>query len=31
VALKEEVHHAMGEIFGEHEILHVYFTDLVMQ
>jgi flagellar FliL protein len=30
-ALKAEIHHAMGEIFGEHEVLNVYFTDLVMQ
>lgn len=30
-ALKAELHHAMGEILGEHEVLNVYFTDLVMQ
>ena len=30
-ALKEEIHHAMAEILGEHEVLNVYFTDLVMQ
>jgi flagellar basal body-associated protein FliL len=29
--LKEEIHHAMGEILGEHEVLGVYFTDMVMQ
>jgi flagellar basal body-associated protein FliL len=29
--LKTELHAAMGEIFGEHEVLAVYFTDLVMQ
>jgi flagellar FliL protein len=29
--LKEDLHAAMAEIFGEHEVLHVYFTDLVMQ
>lgn len=29
--LKEEVHGAMAEILGEHEVLAVYFTDLVMQ
>jgi flagellar FliL protein len=30
-ALKTEVHTAMAEIFGEKEVLDVYFTDLVMQ
>jgi flagellar FliL protein len=30
-ALKTEVHTAMAEIFGEKEVLSVYFTDLVMQ
>jgi flagellar basal body-associated protein FliL len=30
-ALKQEIRTAMGEIFGEHEVLAVYFTDLVMQ
>jgi flagellar basal body-associated protein FliL len=29
--LKEELHAAMGGILGEHEVLAVYFTDLVMQ
>lgn len=29
--LKTEIHAAMAEIFGEHEVLNVYFTDLVMQ
>lgn len=30
-ALKTEVHRAMADILGEHEVLAVYFTDLVMQ
>jgi flagellar FliL protein len=30
-ALKTEIHAAMAEILGEHEVLNVYFTDLVMQ
>jgi flagellar basal body-associated protein FliL len=29
--LKGELHAVMGEILGEHEVLAVYFTDLVMQ
>jgi flagellar basal body-associated protein FliL len=29
--LKAELLHAMGEILGEHDVLSVYFTDLVMQ
>lgn len=30
-ALKTEIYEAMAGIFGEKEVLHVYFTDLVMQ
>jgi len=30
-ALKTELQRAMGSILGDHEVLAVYFTDLVMQ